>query len=64
MFVSVVVYYVLLTIAYITKTHFFEGNLGALYLILFVIIGALVYISSQIKELIDLAEKKQGNRKK
>jgi hypothetical protein len=57
MFVAVVVYYVLLSIAYITKTHFFEGNLGAVYLVLFIIIGCLVYISSQIKELIDLAGK-------
>jgi hypothetical protein len=57
MFVAVVVYYVLLSIAYITKTHFFEGNLGAVYLVLFIIISCLVYISSQIKELIDLAGK-------
>jgi hypothetical protein len=64
MFVSVIVYFVLIFLGYITSLQFFEGDFFAVYLVLFIIIGCLVYISSQIKELIDLAEKKQGNRKK
>lgn len=59
MFVAVVVYFGLIFLGYITSLQFFEGEFFAVYLVLFIIIGCLVYISSQIKELIDLAEKKE-----